>query len=131
MFGNKKELESAKMETVIGPDTFFQGNIRSKGFVRVDGQVEGGIAAEGVIVGEKASVTGDIVAKSIFVAGKVTGNVTAAASLELQPSGKIAGDIRAAQLSISDGAVFEGRCTMTPEKTAGAEVDALLEKASA
>lgn len=131
MFGNKKELESAKMETVIGPDTHFQGNIRSKGFVRVDGRVEGGISAEGVIVGEKAAVTGDIVAKSIFVAGKVNGNVTATAALELQPSGKITGDIRATQLSIADGAVFEGRCTMAPQDAAAATVDALLEKASA
>jgi cytoskeletal protein CcmA (bactofilin family) len=115
MFG-KKDMDTTHMETVIGPGSRFQGTIRSKGFVRIDGIVEGGISAQGVIVGEKALITGDIVAKMVFVAGKVTGNVTAAHALELQPKGQIRGDVRAVQLSIADGALFEGHCLMTAEK---------------
>ncbi|HNC74909.1 MAG TPA: polymer-forming cytoskeletal protein, partial [Elusimicrobiota bacterium] len=88
MFG-KKDIDPAKMETIIGPDTRFQGNVRSKGYVRVDGEIDGSVSAEGVIIGEKAVVTGDITAKMVFVGGKVTGNVTAAAALELQPKGQI------------------------------------------
>ncbi|MBL8022852.1 MAG: polymer-forming cytoskeletal protein [Elusimicrobia bacterium] len=109
-------METTHMETIIGPGSRFQGTIRSKGFVRIDGIVEGGISAEGVIVGEKAHITGDILAKMVFVAGKVTGNVTAAQALELQPKGQIRGDVRAVQLSIADGALFEGNCLMTVEK---------------
>lgn len=126
MFG-KKEIESAHMETVIGAGTRFQGNIRSKGFVRIDGTVEGGVSAEGVIVGEKAQINGDIVAKSVFVAGRVTGNVTAANALELQPKGQITGDVRAAQLSIAEGALFEGNCVMSAEKIGAVEIQTALE----
>ena len=130
MFG-KKDIDPAKMETIIGPDTRFQGNVRSKGYVRVDGEIDGSVSAEGVIIGEKAVVTGDITAKMVFVGGKVTGNVTAAAALELQPKGQIRGDIRTAQLSIVDGAVFEGQCVMAADKVGAVDIDRLLEKASA
>ena len=93
MFG-KKDIETTHMETILGPESRFQGNIRSKGFVRIDGSVEGGVSAEGVILGEKGHITGDVLAKVVFVSGKVTGNVTAAHSLELQPKGQIRGDIK-------------------------------------
>lgn len=130
MFG-KKDIEATHMETVIGVGSRFQGNIRSKGFVRVDGVVEGGVSAEGVIIGEKAHITGDVLAKVVFVGGKITGNVTAAHSLELQPKGEIRGDLRTAQLSIADGALFEGHCLMTVEKIGVVELEAQLEHSPA
>lgn len=119
------------METVIGHGTRFQGNIRSKGYVRIDGIVEGGVSAEGVIIGEKAQITGDILAKTVFVAGRVTGNVTAAHTLELQPKGQITGDLRAAQLSIAEGALFEGNCIMATDKIGVVEIQDILENSSA
>lgn len=125
MFG-KKDVDATHMETIIGPDTRFQGNIRSKGFVRIDGTVEGGVSAEGLILGEKGQIAGDILAKVVFISGKVTGNVTAAHSLELQPKGQIRGDLKTAQLSIADGALFEGNCLMTAEKIGAVEVKEVL-----
>ena len=130
MFG-KKEIETAHMETVIGAGSRFQGNIRSKGFVRIDGSGEGGVSAEGVTHGERSHTTGDIVAKSVFVAGRVTGNVTAANALELQPKGQITGDVRAAQLSIAEGALFEGNCVMSAEKIGAVEIQTALENTPA
>ncbi|MBK8872121.1 MAG: polymer-forming cytoskeletal protein [Elusimicrobia bacterium] len=127
----KKEGLSSPMETVIGAGTRFQGNIRSKGFVRVDGVVEGGLCAEGVIVGEKADVTGDVIAKMVFIAGKVTGNVTAAHSLEIQPKGQVRGDLRTAQVSIADGAFFEGHCLMNAEKIGALDVEKALSQTTA
>jgi cytoskeletal protein CcmA (bactofilin family) len=130
MFAKSKEPQNIKMETVIGPDTRFQGNIRSKGYVRVDGAVEGGIHAEGVIIGAGAEVTGDITGKTVFVGGKVTGNVTATAALELQPKGQIYGDLRAAQLSIADGAIFEGNCVMASDKVKSVNIEDVLKTAA-
>jgi cytoskeletal protein CcmA (bactofilin family) len=127
MFG-KKDIESTHMETVIGPESRFQGDIRSKGFVRIDGTVEGGISAEGVILGEKAQVTGNVFSKVAFVSGKITGNVTAAQSLELQPKAQIRGDIKTAQLSIADGALFEGRCLMTADKIGEEKADTVPQR---
>lgn len=127
MFNGKiKDLDTAKMETIIGPESVFQGSLKSKGYVRVDGRVEGGVSAEGVIVGEAGHVQGDITAKSVVVAGKVIGNVTAASGLELQAKGQILGDLRAAQISIAEGAVFEGSCVMASDKTKVIDIDQVL-----
>jgi cytoskeletal protein CcmA (bactofilin family) len=127
MFNGKiKELETAKMETIIGPESVFQGTIRSKGFVRVDGKVEGGISAEGVIIGDNGQVQGDVTGKTVVIAGKVNGNVVAAAGLELQPKGQIIGDIRAAQISIAEGALFEGNCIMAADKGKVIDLDQVL-----
>lgn len=125
---SKKDIESAPMETLIGMGTRFQGDIRSKGYVRVDGILEGSVTAEGIIIGEKAKITGDIIGKIVYVGGHVSGNITAAHSLELQPKSQVFGDIRTAQLAIAEGALFEGNCLMTAEKIGVVEVEELLAK---
>ncbi|MBI4397053.1 MAG: polymer-forming cytoskeletal protein [Elusimicrobia bacterium] len=131
MFGGKvKDVGEAKIETLVGPDTHFQGTIRSKGSVRVDGRVEGGVSAETVIIGEGGHVQGDITAKSIIIGGKVTGNIIASNTLELQTHSQVFGDIRAAQLSIAEGAVFEGNCVMTTDKAKVIEMEQVMTKGS-
>jgi cytoskeletal protein CcmA (bactofilin family) len=128
MFGKIKEAD-ARMETVLGPETHFQGTIRSKGSIRVDGRVEGGVSAEGVVVGETGQVQGDITAKNIVIGGKVTGNIIAAGAMELQAKSQVFGDIRTSQLSIAEGAVFEGNCVMTTDKAKVIEMDEVVGKA--
>lgn len=130
MFGKIKEIEG-NLETIIGPESNFQGTVRSKGSIRVDGHVEGGLSAESVIVGDGGEVQGDITAKNITIGGKVTGNIIASGSLELQAHCQVYGDIRTSQLTIAEGAVFEGNCVMTTDKTKVIEVDQVITKASA
>ena len=124
MFGKKKENEFGTLETVIGVESVFQGTVRSKGSVRIDGKLEGGIAeANGVIVGEKGHVQGDINARIVVIGGKVTGNVTAAHNLEILAKAQVYGDLHSALLTISEGATFEGNCVMATEKNKIIEVD--------
>jgi cytoskeletal protein CcmA (bactofilin family) len=129
MFGKMKEGDG-RMETLIGTESHFQGTVRSKGSIRVDGRVEGGVSADSVFIGETGEIQGDITAKTIVVGGKVTGNIIASTTLELQARSQVYGDLRTAQLIISEGAVFEGNCVMTTEKTKVIEVEQMLPKAS-
>jgi len=62
-------------------------------------------------------VKGNITAQSVIVGGQVTGNITTSHSIELLSNGRIYGDIKTSQLVISEGAIFEGNCTMQKEKT--------------
>jgi cytoskeletal protein CcmA (bactofilin family) len=124
MFAKKKENEFGVVETVIGPDSVFQGTVRSKNSVRIDGKLEGNIAeANGVIIGEKGQVQGDVNARVIVIGGKVTGNVTATTSLEILPKSQVFGDLHSAVLSIGEGATFEGNCVMSTEKNKVIEMD--------
>ncbi|MBN1822930.1 MAG: polymer-forming cytoskeletal protein [Endomicrobiales bacterium] len=124
MFGKKKDAEFGVLETIVGSETVFQGTIRSKSSVRIDGKLEGGVAeANGVIIGEKGQVQGDINAKMVVVGGKVTGNITATHSLEILSKAQVYGDIHSALLCIGEGAVFEGNCVMSTEKNKVIELD--------
>lgn len=108
MFGT-----SAAIETLIGKSCEIKGDITAKGTIRIDGRIEGHIkSSETVVVGETASVKGDIEAKFIVIGGKVTGDVIAAAKLEILNTGELYGDIRTPKLVIAEGVVFEGTCEM-------------------
>jgi len=125
MFNSTKSQDSndGHLETVIGAESSFQGTLRSKGSVRIDGKIEGGISAEGVILGERGEVQGDISARTVVLGGKVTGNVHATESLELLSKSQVFGDLHAPQLLIAEGAIFEGSCLMASEKTKVIEVN--------
>lgn len=117
MFNNskpaKKNAIEGKIEAFLGADTEFQGNITSKGTLRIDGKWEGGnVIADGVIVGESGVIKGSITADSIIIGGKVTGNLSANGAIEILTRAHVCGDIKTPQLSIAEGAIFEGSCSM-------------------
>lgn len=123
MFGKKPEVPK-EIETIIGENTLFQGTIKTKGSIRVDGRLEGSIIeAAHVVVGVKGYIQGDITAHSVIIGGKVNGNVTATESIELQSGSQLLGDIHTSSLTIGEGAIFEGHCVMTSEKTKVIELD--------
>jgi len=106
------KVTQPRVETMIDPDTCFQGDVQTQGSVRIDGRVEGNITADGLFLGESGEVQGDISAKTVIISGKVVGNIFAEQYVELHPQGQIYGDIKAAKLSIAEGAVYEGKCAM-------------------
>ena len=123
MFGKNGSQSGSSMETVIGTDTVIQGTVSSKGSLRVDGKIEGGITdADSVVIGETGDVQGDVNARSVVIGGKVIGNITAT-NIEILSEAAIHGDIKTAALAISDGASFEGNCTMTKEKQQVIQMD--------
>lgn len=101
------------IETVIGPETYFQGVVTVRSSLKIEGEVEGDITeAKGVYVAGTGRVKGDINAESVVIAGSVTGDITATAHLELKAQGRIVGNVRTPRILIEEGAVFDGNCTM-------------------
>jgi len=113
MFGNgkndKKEFDKEKVETILGAGTKVDGNINTKGSLRVEGTVVGEIKVEGdLFVGEDAKIKTKVEARNVVVAGKIEGDITAENKLEILPTGKIDGDIKMKTIKIEEGAKFEG-----------------------
>jgi len=100
------------VETIIGPGTFFKGELNSKGTVRIDGGLEGIINADWVIIGEGGNVKGDISSRGIVIGGKVEGNIKATETVEIKHKAQVFGEVCTAKLSISEGAIFDGRSCM-------------------
>lgn len=105
------------VDTILGAGSDFKGQINAKGTIRIDGKVEGNVSCEeGIIIGEKGTVKGNVSAKTVLISGKVTGNVNAAKRLEIMPAGQLQGDIRTPRLAIAEGVIFKGNCDMGFEK---------------
>src|ERR1044071_8866489 len=91
------------------------GDLETDGALRIDGRLEGTIhRADLIVVGEGASVVGDITAREVIVGGAVTGNIFAAQRTELQSNGIVAGDIRSAAILVHEGGVVQGRLYIHP-----------------
>jgi len=105
-----------KLESLIGADSTFRGNIETKGTIRIDGTIEGNIEADWVILGEKSHVKGDITARGVVVGGKVEGNMTVKEICEIRNKGSISGELITLKLVIAEGGIFDGKSTMRAEE---------------
>lgn len=132
MFRANTKNEPVKIESLIGPGTEFEGNVKSTAAIRIDGRVRGDIWAESIVIGEQAVVSGHLYAKRITVAGRIEGNIRGEEQIELLSSAQITGDITTPKLGIMDGAKFEGSCHMlkTSAETAASTGDGSLQVVS-
>ncbi|MGH6816928.1 MAG: bactofilin family protein [Hyphomicrobiaceae bacterium] len=104
--------------SLIGTDLTILGNLLSKGDVQVDGEVQGDVHAAHVVVGERACVTGGIVASEVVVRGRVMGSIRGK-KVMLQSSSIVEGDVYHNTLGIEQGAFFEGKSRRSEDPTAG------------
>ncbi|MBC7250623.1 MAG: polymer-forming cytoskeletal protein [Anaerolineae bacterium] len=114
MFGREKPKTpvSDKIETVIGPNTNLQGDIRSDGGVRIDGIFEGSLQTAGnLIISEGAKVIADISAHNVSVAGAIKGNISAN-RLEILSTGRVWGDVTVNSFLLDEGGFVRGEIIM-------------------
>lgn len=106
-----------KLEALVGANTEFKGDITARGTMRIDGAFTGNITADSVVLGDKASVTGDVKARCVIIGGAMRGNVSADEIVEIGPTGQLSGDIHSRKLSVAEGGIFEGRSHIQKDET--------------
>ena len=93
--------------------TSITGDISANGDFRLDGTLQGNITLTGkLVVGEKGTITGNVVCQNANIFGIIDGNVQVKEFLTLYASSRIKGDIVTGKLSIEPGARFSGSCIM-------------------
>ncbi|OHD59908.1 MAG: hypothetical protein A2014_02715 [Spirochaetes bacterium GWF1_49_6] len=104
-------------KTTLSGNTFFDGTMKFKESLRIDGKYHGTVDAKGLLViGPDSKLEGDIYCDEVIIGGEIRGNITARKRLELLTTAKLYGDIKTPKLKIADGVVFEGNCEMTTAK---------------
>jgi cytoskeletal protein CcmA (bactofilin family) len=89
------------------------GQLMFQGSARIDGNVEGEIQCYGTLtIGEGAEVRAKISSQVVVIRGKVEGNVTAKEKVELLSPARVVGNISAPRLTITEGVIFDGDCSM-------------------
>ena len=128
MFGNKKDttVDPAleQVGTIIGPGAVLDGPLTTKDSTRIDGTVKGNVTISGaLIVGQEGKITGTVSAMNAYIAGEITGNISAPqGKVEISDTGKVIGDVTCKGIIIDENAVFSGQCDMTGIEKNSAEV---------
>lgn len=121
MFGRGKKEEkpskkpaskNLKIETVIGANAHFRGDIQADGGARIEGVFEGTIDITGnLIVGEGSKVIADIAAHNISISGAVKGDIDGN-KVEILENGRVWGNLTVNSLLLNEGAYLRGKTTM-------------------
>jgi cytoskeletal protein CcmA (bactofilin family) len=100
---------------VFGSGTVFNGFLRFKETLCIQGKFKGTIEATGALIVDKGAVVeaDHISVTSLTVYGTVIGAVCAMDKIDMLPGAEVRGDLIAARLRIADGVLFEGQCRMT------------------
>jgi len=97
----------------------YEGNISGAGDLQIEGTLKGDVRVAHVTIGEGGMVEGTVHADILDVRGRVTGGVVGK-QVRLYATARVEGDITQEQLSIEQGAWFQGRCNQAKRDTPGA-----------
>lgn len=111
---NEKEKSVQNIETLIGERCTVNGTLSGCGILKLNGSIKGDIDwSDDVIIGDTSSSIGDIKCTNACIGGTLTGNVICENSLIIESCGRVIGDITVKTLSINEGGILDGKCTMS------------------
>lgn len=107
------KMGAGSVDAFLGKGSKAVGALAFSGPAEIDGEIEGEIhSKDRLTVGESANVKAKIIGAEVIIRGTVSGDISASRSLILKRPAKVTGNIQAPSLSIEEGVIFEGKCTM-------------------
>ena len=108
-----KNKTNSKTSSILGPELEIHGDVKVSGSLLIYGKVFGNIISTGAVrTANGSEVKGNITAKEVTIGGKVDGDVDVDKKVTLGDSSALTGNLKAATLTIEEGAKFEGVCNM-------------------
>ena len=100
---------------VLGDRTSFNGVLRFRETLCIQGKFKGTIEAAGALIVDRGAVVeaDHITVESLTVYWTVIGEIHARDKIDMLSGAEVRGDCVAARLRIADGVFFEGQCSMT------------------
>jgi cytoskeletal protein CcmA (bactofilin family) len=115
-----RDIKEGRLSGFVGHGTTLTGETVFQAMLRVDGHLVGSIASESgtLIVGTNGQVDANISVSTATINGTVNGDIVASERIQLGRTAKVMGNIQTPRLTIEDGAVLEGGCTMMKAREA-------------
>ena len=108
----------------IDQGSSFEGKLSFKDTVRIDGQFSGEITSENtLVVGETGEIEANIISQTVIVSGAIHGDVNAGRKVVIHKTGSVSGNVSTPSIVIEDGAVLNGKITMTGKKGGAAKAN--------
>ncbi len=112
-FDRNKRHDSGEWTGFLERGVKLEGRLESTGTFRIDSAVKGTLVSEEtLILGEHATVEGEIEGNCVIIAGRFDGVIRAKGRVEIQAKAIVTGEIHAPCVLIEPGAVFDGSCHM-------------------
>jgi|TARA_B110000263_G_C15163306_1_gene443414 cytoskeletal protein CcmA (bactofilin family) len=104
------------LNTIIGRGTLFEGTMKVENSVRVDGVFKGELKCSGALtISQSGEAYAHLEGKDVYINGIVRG-IVHAEKVRLDSQARFIGEIYANALSVSEGAIFHGSCSMDIEE---------------
>ena len=127
------QLNSMKnnMSSILGPEVKISGDVKVTGDLLIYGKVYGNIISKGAVNSAKGSlIKGDINAENASISGTVEGNLDIQSKVVLGSNSYLTGNLKAAIITIEEGAKFDGMCSMIKKQTATIENETISNTSS-
>lgn len=118
----KSPSSSKLVPSIIGEDLSITGNVKSKGELQIDGEIQGDINCGSLLLGDKSQIIGGVIAEDVVVRGRVVGSIRGL-RVTLQSQAHVEGDIFHQSLAIEQGAYFEGKSRRSDDPLGEARKD--------
>ncbi len=113
-----------RVDTLVGKGTKFCGDIHVEGTLRIDGEFDGIIEAQGaVVVGETGKLKAKVKAAACRIAGYFDGEIQTSGRCHITATGTLVGAANVGVLVIEEGANFSGTCQMSANGTGAAPMN--------
>jgi cytoskeletal protein CcmA (bactofilin family) len=98
------------VRTVLYPNSSISGKLSYDLPVKIDSRFTGELkATKLLVIGSNARVDAYVSARQLQLEGKLSGNVQVIGCFEIMPGGAFQGEVRAGEIKIHSGAVFDGK----------------------
>ena len=117
---------SMEKKTIIGEHISFEGGIRGKENLVIEGSVKGDIELGDchLIVGSKGRLEADIQAANVTISGRLMGNIKSQGKVAFTKEADFTGEVKAKRISVEDGAYLKAVIELErdPQKKAEAPI---------
>lgn len=105
------KINFQNMNSMVGQDAVFNGNIKLDEGIIIYGTVFGKIETKGAVrVSRTGKIRGDIMCSDIHIGGTVEGNIVVENRAVLGEGSHLDGNLTYKTLIIEEGAQFQGQC---------------------
>ncbi|MBI5183746.1 MAG: tetratricopeptide repeat protein, partial [Nitrospinae bacterium] len=108
----RSKSENGDLDSFFGKGVSLKGILKAKGTIRFDGEMEGEITSDTLILGEGGIINADIKTGTFINMGMIKGNVSALEKVTLHEKSRLEGNIETSNLIIEEGARFQGNSKM-------------------
>jgi cytoskeletal protein CcmA (bactofilin family) len=104
--------DDSRFESRIGKGSKVSGKLNFRAPVKIEGDAEGDISGDEIMIAQGAIVTARITAARVIVAGSLSGELVASERVELMPTARVRCTLSTPSLILNEGAQFDGECRM-------------------